>query len=257
MKTIRRPKYRNKTWISAWIALVILLAIVLIDFGSPTIALPFMKVGGYVGNAGADTFSLFTSKSSLETENRQLKNQLAEIQVAVDRDKLLTQENSDLKELLGRFSKSSSILAIVISKPPMSLYDTVVVDVGSSDNVSEGDVVLALGYVPIGTVNSVYLHTATVQLYSSYGQKIDVRIGKDIQASAEAQGGGNFLIKLPKGTLVAEGDPIAAPGINANIFGHVENIETTDNDPFTYVRFSLPINMSELHFLQIDRALSS
>jgi hypothetical protein len=62
---------------------------------------------------------------------------------------------------------------------------------------------------------------------------------------------------LPKGTAVAEGDPISAPSIGASIFGHVENIESNENDPFIYVRFNLPVNMNELHFLQIDRTVAS
>lgn len=253
MKTIRRPKSRNKLWISAWIAVGILVIVLFIKYGSSFLDAPFMKIGSFIHNTGVATVGVFSSKSSIEAENVKLKNQLAQVQVAVDRDKLLVQENSDLKELLGRHSKSTSILVTVLAKPPRSLYDTLVVDVGSTDQVSIGDIVIALGQVPIGIVTTVNPHTSTVQLYSSAGQKIDVRIGKDIQATAEAQGGGNFLIKLPKGTVVAEDDPISAPNIGAEIFGHVENIETSENDPFLYVRFSLPVNMSELHFLQIDR----
>ena len=215
---------------------------------------PFMKGGAYVNDFGSAALGAFVSKGSIETENADLKNQLAQVQVAIDRDKLLAQENSDLKGLLGRHSQSASILTVVLSKPPMSLYDTAVVDVGTSDKVSVGDQALALGFVPIGVVSAVYPHTSTIKLFSSSGQKIDVVIGKNTQTSAEAQGGGNFLIKLPKGTPVAEGDPIAAPGIGVEIFGHVENIESNDNDPFIYVRFDLPVNMSELHFLQIDRS---
>lgn len=236
-----------------WIVLGILLVVTVIKYGESFVAVPFMKVGASVHDAGAAVAGVFVSKNSIETENQKLKNQLAEVQVAVDRDKLLVQENSELKELLGRHSKSSSILATVLSKPPMSFYDTLVVDVGSSDHVAVGDIALALGFVPIGTVSTVYLHTSTVRLFSSSGQKIEVRIGKNTQTFAEAQSGGNFLIKLPKGTAIAEGDPISAPGIGAEIFGHVDSIETNENDPFVYVRFSLPINMSELHFLQIDR----
>ena len=257
MKTIRRPKSRNKAWISTWIVVGLLLLTVLIGYSGSFVAPPFMRIGSFIHGVGAAAVGVFYSKNSVEAENQQLKDQLAQVQVDIDRDKLLLQENEDLKSLLGRHSKNASILATVLSKPPMSLYDTLVVDVGSSDQVSEGDTVLALGFVPVGTVNAVYAHTSTVQLFSSSGQKVDVRIGKNIQTTAEAQGGGNFLIKLPKGSVVAEGDPISALGIGAEIFGHVENIETTENDPFIYVRFSLPVNMSELHFLQIDRTTTS
>ena len=257
MKTIRRPKSRNRLWISTWIVVGILIIIALIKYGGPSVAEPFMKGGTFMRDFGAGAVGVFTSKSSIETENQQLKDQIAQDQVAIDRDKLLVQENSDLKDLLGRHSNSSSILATVLSKPPMSLYDTVVVDVGSSDKVSVGDTVLALGSVPIGVVSTINTHTSVIKLYSSSGQKVDVRIGKNIQASAEAQSGGNFLIKLPKDSSVAIGDPISAPGIGVSVFGHVENIESNDNDPFIYVRFTLPVNMSELHFLQIDRTIVS
>jgi cell shape-determining protein MreC len=252
MKTIRRPKSRNKAWISTWILIGVLLIALLIKFGGSFAAAPFMRIGSSIHGAGAAAAGIFTSKSSLEAENQKLKDQLVKVQVAIDRDNLLTQENSQLKELLGRHSDNLSILATVLAMPPMSLYDTVVVDVGSSNHVAVGDTAIALGLVPIGTVSSVDLHTSVIQLFSSSGQKLAVSIGKSVQTFAESQGGGNFLIKLPKGSEVAEGDPISAPGIGAEIFGHVENIETNENDPFIYARFTLPVNVSELHFLQID-----
>jgi cell shape-determining protein MreC len=253
MKTIRRPKSRNRVWISTWIVVGILLVAAIIKYGAPFISVPSMKVGSFIHDASVATVGIFASKNSIEIENQKLKNQLTEVQVAIDRDKLLIQENSDLKELLGRHDKNPSILATVLAKPPMSLYDTVVVDVGTSDNVAVGDKVFAFGFVPIGTVSTTFPHTSTISLFSSSGQKVEVSISKNVQTSAEAQGGGNFLIKLPKGTAVAQGDPISAPGIGTQIFGHVDNIETNENDPFIYVRFVLPVNMSELHFLQIDR----
>ena len=254
MKTIRRPKSRNRVWIYTWILLGLLLVAAVIKYSGPFLASPFINLSNSTQNAGVAALGVLTSKKTIEAENQDLKDQIAKIQTTIDSNKLLTQENADLKELLGRHSKNNSILATVLSRPPMSLYDTLVVDVGSSERVSVGDTVLALGIVPIGVVGSVHPHTSTVQLFSSSGQKVDVRIGKKIQVSAEAQGGGNFLIKLPKGSDVAKGDPISAPLLGVEIFGHVESIETTENDPFIYLRFSLPVNMSELHFLQIDRA---
>lgn len=257
-----RHKSKNKKWFSVYVAVTIFLMIILIRFIAPTftgniamfIATPFMKGGNYFGAASAGVFDIFTSKSSLQAENDKLKSEVAQFQVTEDRDKLLTQDNADLKVLLGRHSDNFSVLASVIAKPPFSLYDTVVVDVGSADKVLAGDKVLALGFVPIGTVQSVYTHTSLVQLFSSAGEKIDVRIGKNIQTTAEALGGGNFIIKLPKDTAVSQGDPISAPGIQADVFGTVDSIETNENDPFVYVRFGLPVNMSELNFVQIDRS---
>lgn len=257
MKTIRRPKSRNKVWISAWIVAVVLLVAVIINFSGSFAAVPLMKIGASVRNLGAAVGGAFASKNFIETENEQLKDKLTQVQAAIDRDKLLIQENLELKELLGRHNKNSSILATVLSKPPMSLYDTLVVDVGSADNVSVGDNVLALGFVPVGVVSVVHSRTSVVSLFSSAGQKIEVRVGKDTQVFAEAQSGGNFLIKLPKGTAVAKGDPIFSSGIGAEIFGHAESIDANENEPFIYVRFSLPVNMSELRFLQVDRTALS
>lgn len=254
---IRRPKSRNKIFISAWFVVGILLAAIVIKYGAPFFATPFIRIGSTVHETGAAVVGAFTSKKTIEIENQELKKQLTEVQVYIDRDKLLVQENSELKELLGRHSENNSILATVLSKPPISLYDTLVVDVGSRDKVEVGNTVFAFGVVPIGVVDTVFSHTATVKLFSSSGQKVEVRVGKHTQTFAEAQGGGNFIIKLPKGTVVAEGDPVSAPGIGAEIFGHVENIEINENDPFIYVRFSLPVNINELHFLQINRTTAS
>jgi cell shape-determining protein MreC len=254
MKTIHRPKSRNRVWISFWIAFPIILLAIFIKYGGSYVVLPFVKTAGFFQGMGVAAVGTFTSKGALEVENRELKDQLALVEVDLDRNKLLAQENLELKELLGRFSKNSTVLTTVLAKPPMSLYDTLVVDVGSNNNVTVGDRVLALGVVPVGLINKVYPQTSVVQLFSSSGQKISVIVAGKIQTVAEAQGGGNFIIKLPKGSLVEKGDIVSSPNIKAEVFGRIENIETNENDPFIYARFSLPVNMSQLRFLQVDRS---
>jgi len=42
----------------------------------------------------------------------------------------LLQENNDLKDLLGRPNTQNAIVSVVLSKPPFSAYDTLIVDAG-------------------------------------------------------------------------------------------------------------------------------
>jgi hypothetical protein len=129
----------------------------------------------------------------------------------------LAAENTELKNLLGRPASQNSVLADVLSKPPFSLYDTLIVDAGSEEGIQTGDQVYALASavvvvasstasatttsasvpaasstatstsatsvsnpqieIPIGLVAEVYGGTSVVSLFSSPGQKYTVSIG--------------------------------------------------------------------------------
>ena len=66
-----------------------------------------------------------------------------------------------------------------------------------------GEQVFAGSSLPIGTVSDVYSNSSRVTLYSSSGQKVNVLVGKNnIKAEALGQGGGNFVIKIPRGTPI-------------------------------------------------------
>ena len=144
------------------------------------------------------------------------------------------------------------LLGAVLVKPFMSPYDTLIIDVGTSNGVLAGDIVEVEGNTFIGFVSEVYNNTSKVVLYSSPGEKVKVLIGdNDIEKEAIGLGSGNFKVEIPTEIDVKEGDSIVIPSISTNIFGVVEKVEFKESDSFQNVLFKIPINIAELKWVEV------
>ncbi|MBU1122646.1 MAG: hypothetical protein KKF54_08165, partial [Candidatus Omnitrophica bacterium] len=144
------------------------------------------------------------------------------------------------------------LLGAVLVKPFLSLYDTLIIDVGASDNVKVGNQVLAEGNIFIGYISEVYEKTSKVILYSSPEEKTKVLIGdNNIEKEAICLGGNNFKIEVPREIEVKEWDSIVMPSVSTNIFGTVEKIEYKESDSFQNVLFKNPVNILELKWVEV------
>ncbi len=214
---------------------------------------PLWKTRNIISVFVTDNAQVFQSKSSLIAENNSLKSELA----GLAQDKILMDqikgENEDLKNILNRKGlKEKEILAAILIKPFLSPYDTLIIDIGSTDGVSDGDEVLADGNTHIGYISDVYKNSSKVTLYSSPGEKVKVLIGKDaILKEASGLGGGNFSVDMPREAGIQEGDTITIPSISSNIFSVVQKIVYKDTDSFEKVYFTSPVNISELRWVEV------
>jgi cell shape-determining protein MreC len=165
----------------------------------------------------------------------------------------LNKENEELKNILGRKASSSPmILGGIIKKPPFTAYDVYIVDVGGSV-VRVGNKVYVKGGVLVGEVVEVNGRYVKVKLYSSYGEKYDVLIGKSsIQATATGQGGGSFEVILPRESNVFINDEVLIPNLSPSVFGIVKSIDIESAGTFSVILFSQPINIYEQKWVQID-----
>lgn len=149
---------------------------------------------------------------------------------------------------------STMVLGVILSRPPRTPYDSLVIDIGEDEGLLKGDLVYAERNYVVGEVSEVYSATSIVKLYSSPDQKVDVLIGSSTTpVVAEGRGGGNFYIKIPKNINVVEGDQIVAPGIRERVFGTAEQVETDDAEAYSHVYFKLPVNIYSLHYVQIKK----
>jgi len=217
------------------------------------VASPFWNLKTFIYYLVIDNVNLLLSKDSLIRENENLKLQ-------IDKDKrdmilkdVLSAENDDLKIALNRKDlNKKSILSIILVKPFLSPYDTLIIDVGNDQNISVGDKVVADGNTFIGYVSEVYNNTSKVVLYSSPGEKVNVLIGNsNIEKEAVGMGGGNFEVDVPREVDVKEGDSIIMPSISPNVFGVISKIEYQSADAFQKVLFNSPVNVSELKWVYV------
>jgi hypothetical protein len=201
----------------------------------------------------------------------------------------LLEENMELKNLLGRPQASSSVLAVILKRPPFSAYDSFIVDRGSDEGIQVGDQVYAVVDVPvynpiiststlmststpasttarvapvgnpqieipIGQVAEVYGGTSVVSLFSSPGATYPVEIGSShISATATADGAGMFEAMLPTDTQAVIGDPVFIPNIQSSVFGSVAEVISDPARPYALVLFKSPINPFALHFVEIEK----
>jgi cell shape-determining protein MreC len=163
-------------------------------------------------------------------------------------------ENEDIKKALGRTGKGNDVLGVILSRPPMSPYDTLVIDVGSADGVKAGNKVYTEGEVLVGDIAEVFEHESKVSMFSTPGRIMPIIVGSTtIETQATGKGGGNFTAKFPVEIRIKEGDLIVTPQIRPHAFGVVERIVVDSSDSLQTILFKSPINIHEFRFVEVDR----
>jgi len=247
---------QNKSIILPIIAVVFFIAVFSIPFTRNLLfsaGSPLWEFKNNISSFFSDNLGVLNSKISLLKENSILKDQVltkTKEQVLFD---ILKKENDDLKSVLNRKKWDQNLLlGTVLVKPFLSVYDTLIIDVGSVNEVEVGDKVVADGNTYIGYISEVYDTTSKVVLYSSPGEKVKILIGNsNIEKEAIGIGGGNFKVEIPKEVDVKEGDSVVIPSISPNIFGVIEKVESKPSDSFQVILFKNPVNISELKWVEV------
>ncbi len=219
------------------------------------VASPFLSAKQGISQSANDVGLRLASKETLQAENDQLKKAVAELQLQnLERD-ILFNENIAMKESLGRIQNPAAfILGVILSKPPLSPYDTLVLDIGADMSVREGALVFAYGRVPIGTIAEVYPKSSLVKLFSTSGETTKVVVGgSNIQLDALGKGGGNFEVTLPREIQIAEGSEFSLPNISPQIVAIVRKVVSDPRDPFQKILAASPVTISQLKFVEIER----
>jgi rod shape-determining protein MreC len=221
-----------------------------------TIAKPFWKISSIFSGSLNNTINFFNFKSTLVAKNKDLETKVNYLNLKViDYDTIL-KENQDLRSVLGRKGPSDRIVSLVISKPPQSPYDTLVIDVGGDDGVSVGSKVYISDTIIIGTIKSFTSHTSLVELFSSSNKKFGAvleRTGATYEL--QGQGGANFSIEVPKEDDILTGDIFVYPGFLNNVFGNVYNIDTNPQSSFKKVYVRIPANIFQIKWVFVERSL--
>lgn len=197
---------------------------------------------------------LAVSKEELSKENEELKQKIRELENEQQSLTLYIQENNELKEIFGRSAVRDAVLAVVLQKPPISLYDTLVLDIGRSANINVGDRVYVDGDILLGKIVEVNNKTSKVKLYSTPGEKFEVEIGENhIQATATGRGNGNFEVTLPREVEIKEGDTVVIPSITPTLFATVSSVSGDPARAFQLILFKTPINIQEIGWVLVER----
>ncbi len=214
----------------------------------------FWKSGEQAESAVSSGAIVVQSKSSLHAKNVALESENADLKLQLADRGLLVKENEMLKGELGRTGSAPKIIATILAKPNRTPYDTLVLDIGSDAGIRNDAVVYAGGEIAIGRIGEVSARTSKVVLYSTPDEKITARLeDKNIDVELIGRGGGNFEISIPRDVVVPEGARILLPSITPTIIATVVKTISDERDPFQKILLQSPVNIQELNYVYIAK----
>lgn len=203
------------------------------------ITTPFYMVRHYIESSSATIPVFIRSRLELLDDIRALELEI-ETQKGKDAAFLfITEENAELRSLLNA-SSSPRIVAGVISRPPQTPYDTLIIDQGTDDGIVEDAPVYYGAGRAIGYIHHAFTKTALVTLFSSPGVETTVYIyGPNMFTTAYGEGGGVIRLSVPQGIVLEKGNTVILPSLDTGTLGVVDDIQSIATEPeqHAYVTF--------------------
>ncbi|MBX4181280.1 rod shape-determining protein MreC [Candidatus Parcubacteria bacterium] len=190
----------------------------------------------------AGFFSYFHSQGALIAENESLKERIASLELSE------RARSGEVINVLGRQAEAEGVAATVLSAPPQSPYDTLVIDAGSSDSVGVGESVYLPEGVLLGQVSQVFGSSAKVSLFTTPDMKTTAVLERHaVPVTLDGAGGGNFRIVVPRETEVEVGDRILSADVFSHYMAVVEEVIMQPTDSFKEVLARSPVNVFSIH----------
>jgi len=162
-----------------------------------------------------------------------------------------TQKNI-LLELVGRKQESNIVIAAVLTRPPQTPYDVIIIDAGSNESLTIGsEVSLPEGPI-LGIISEIFPKSAKVKLFSASGEETNAVLERNnVPVTLVGTGGGNFRMTLPREIAIEKGDRILSPNIASRPLATVGEISVRPTDAFQEVLAKSPTNIFSLRFVFI------
>lgn len=219
-----------------------------------TISMPIWFVRDNISSSFYNTTEYFRFKSNLISQNDKLNSELQILKLKLVDYDFLIKENQDLKSQMGRSENSNRILSRILSKPPESPYDTLVLDAGNNAGIKKGSKVFLSNNVLIGIIVDVTAKTSLVELFSKGDTKHNLvleRTGATYEVVGE--GAENMLVLVPKEADVLWGDSFVYPGLNSSVVGNVYYIDTNSQSSFKGVYLKIPGNVFSTKWVFVEQ----
>lgn len=232
------------------IFLLAIFAFTFLDKVIISIASPIWKSENILVRNLQNGFNFFNSQQALFEENIALKEKISSLEL-----ELLSLSKNGLQqetffELIGRERTANTVVAAVLTHPPQTPYDIIIIDAGTLDSINiDGKVFLPEGPY-LGKVIEVFSNKAKVKLLSSSGEETDAILERgSIPVKLIGTGGGNFKIAIPQDIIIENGDRIISADIQGNLMAVVGKINISPTDSFKEILAHSPINIFNLRFV--------
>ena len=211
---------------------------------------PVWKVDNAITRSLKNGITFFNSQKALTEENIMLKEKLSSLQIEIlslSNDK---SQKDILLELLGRRQNSEMLIATVLTRPPQTPYDVIIIDVGSDNSLVIGSEVFLPEGPVIGSVSEVFSKKARVELFSSANKETNAILERNnIPVTLVGAGAGNFKLILPRNIAVESGDRILSTDISLHLMAVVGEISIRSTDSFKEVLAKSPENIFAIRFV--------
>lgn len=238
------------------LATIVILLIFGVDFLSGGFIRDVFRGGaGMIWNAsvsvrtGIARSGFFSSRSSIATENAELRDQLNQVQERAAAYSVLLDENKELRSLLNLAQQERGITAPIVSSFRASPYGTFLIGVGHGA-VVEGAYVVTEGGFVVGRVAEVGTNTSLVRGIFAADNQIEAIVGGEALV-VEGQGGGNARTNAPRSIVLSQGDPVIVPTLGGRPIGIVGRVESDASGADQRVFIQLPVNLSALRYVFI------
>lgn len=219
------------------------------------IARPIWWANEGVSTVAQVVFDFFRSQNRLAIENRKLSIENEKLRAITLSQNQAEKDNKYLRSLFGRTEKNAlPIVGEVFLLPNFVPYQTLLIDLGKNNltrNIKVGDLAVVNGVVLVGRIAEVNNWYSKVRLFSAENN-ISVVIGPtNIPGLASGSGAGNFVVTLPKASVINIGDRVVAPLLNNLLIGVVRHVGKNPNQPNQTILVKTPINLWQLKWLEI------
>ncbi len=187
-------------------------------------------------------FGQFAQTKKLRADYQNLQLDYQNILVDSIQFSLLKEENSQLREQLSFFSNNvfSHVGAEIISKTIDPIGNSVIINRGSEDSISEGDPVIVGKGILIGKIINVETRTAMVRLISDSQSRIAASVLNRESSVGVVEGGYGISVRMnfiPQNEHISPGDMVISSGLEPSVphgllIGSIEVVERKPHEPF-------------------------
>lgn len=214
-------------------------------------------------NSSSETATSFFNDliniKNLSKENEELRksnNQLNAENVKLTELKV---ENEELRRELD-FKNSNTdkklVLANIISKSPTAYLQTMILDKGEEDQVSQGQCVLSEGYL-VGIISKIYPNYSEVELITSPKTLIPIILQNSRSTGLlKSNLKGLFIDNVPIDDKVSLDEEVLTNNLDKNIpngiaIGKIKKITNYQSQIFQNLEVQSPIKFSKIKFVMI------
>lgn len=215
------------------------------------VTMPVYAVRQYMEESSGTIPVFFRSRNDLDEQIRTLEQEVAKRQGLDTTLLYLMEENKELRQML-QASSSPQILAGVISRPPNTPYDTMIIDQGSDNGIVLNAPVFYGGGQAIGYVERVFARSAQVTLFSSPEVESTVYVfGPNIFTTAYGEGGGIIRLSVPQGITIGKDNVVILPSLESGVLGAIDDIQSIPTEPEQHAYVTLDASLQSIRMVYV------